>query len=1121
MLLGLLRLLFRRAFSERYFVVLRFLGLALAVATTSGVFIYLDALGQSALNDRLKQTSDQDLSIAMRGRLANVSALGHGNLKSKVLSSIGDSLGQVTHDPTLAAKSATLAFNADEVVWSNARAFLSTVNDLHSSASLIDGAWPKGGIDPVEVAISKSGAAYLGINTGDHLEVHLASGDSAPFQVRISGTYERSETHRNTWHAVDSGLGVNSQAFRVTPLMVHEDTLTNDLVRLMSVAEVRYYWILGVDSDAVKARDAPMLLSELDAQESVLRREIQGFQRVTALDRVLEEHLSSASISIGLMLAVGSVLAAACIAFAALVASKARDLRETESGMMRARGSTARQELLLMAGENLSVATVALLTGPFLALWFVTYSGQLPGLNTLTGGANLPASITTEAFVSAVGTCALGVLVMSLPTLTKSTQLVIQRLARPDRLTALQRYYVDLPILGLALVGIWQLSRGELRLVSDAFGVGFVTQLELAMPAVFAIAGALVLLRFLPLGMTLLSSLLTQVPKWVRLSPSVTLGLWTLARNPGSNFGLMLLVILSVCVAMVGAVLGPSLERHADESARHMVGADVRVSNMAVRSQASLARQVEIIRGLEGVQTVSEATRTVGTVNVPSGTQAITVLGVDPDTFSSVVSWRDDFGEMDADEMVQVVNTGGSSGIPIPPDTVMLTALVKPDLRRSDVGLTARMRGASGRYYTLTIGTLTPRSVTLQAMERFPCEDVGLAESEEPLTPQNWCRIGAPISAAQLDEGEVADLTLEFIGISRRPSEEPLQLGVGSVAIADISAVASDGTVRVLTQWEHVRQERTPGGGFGDLGARIDPLISTGDDGALLTWSQPSWRDLKGVAIGDRLPVVDVIGGPWFRDSMHMQVDDEMRAYFGGRDVTVIFRGFADYFPTFGSGQSQYLITDLQAVRDILVINDPASGDTINELWIDLKEFDSETLREIDELVSFELTGTPTIRGSWIERSRFVADPLAYQGWSSFLTIGLASVIGVTGLAFAVNGWTTYKLRTLEVAVLRSMGLTDRQWLLLIILEQAVPPLVATAVGIGIGTALSAVLLPYMAGVDAEELAPPMLVSTDWRTFGTTMAIFGCTLGASIASVTIWTRRQQINLVLRAGGGIG
>lgn len=1118
---GILRLLFRRALSERLFVALRFCGLVLAVAITSGVFIYLDALGQSALDERLAGTSSQDLDIAIRGRLADVSPTAHETLKSTVLSSIGTELNEVTHDPIMAAKSITLAFNPEEVVWQNARAFLSTVNELQASGTLSSGVWPGVGGNAVDVAVSKPDADYLGVKVGDELEVRTASGDSTPFQVRISGIYERMASHRSTWYAVDAGLGANSQAFRITPLMVHEDTLVNDLVRLMPEGEVRYYWVLGVDSEEVKARNATALLDELDAQSATLKRDIQGFQRVTALNRVLETHMSAASISIGVMLGVGFVLASSGIAFTALVASKARDLRESESGMMRSRGATSRQELLMMAGENLSVAVAALFAGPLLALWFVTFSGRFPGLSTITGGTNLPAILTSEAVVSAFSTCALGAIVMSLPSLKRSTRLLPTRLTRPNRLTVIQRYYLDLPILGLALVGIWQLSRGELRLVSDALGSGFVTQLELAMPAAFTLAGALALLRFMPLGMSLLSNLLALVPKWMRISPSVTLALWTLARNPGTNFGLMLLVMLSVCVAMVGAVLGPSVDAHAVESARHLVGADVRASNMAVRSQSTLARQVESIRGLDDVHTVSTATRAVGTINVPAGTQAITVLGVDPDTFPSVANWRDDFGAMDMHQMIQAIESDDSLGISIPPDTVMLTALVRPDLRRADVGLTARLRGASGRYYTLTIGTLTPRSVTLEAMDRYPCEDVGLSESGEPLLPQEWCRIGAPLSAAQLDDGEIEDLSLEFIGISRRPSEEPLQLGVGSVAISDVSAVLSDGTVKVLTRWENVRLERTPGGGFGDLGARIDPISSVGDDGALLTWSQPSWRDLKGVTVGGRLPMVNVIGGSWFRDSLGMEVNDELRAFIGGRDVTVVFRGFADYFPTFSSGQSQYLIADLRTVRDILVINDPSSADAINELWISLTDTNTETLREIDELVSEALSGPTTIHGTWIEQSRFVADPLAYQGWSSFLTFGLVSVVGLTGLAFAVNGWTTYKLRSLEFAVLRSMGLTDRQWVMLIVLEQTVPPLVSSAVGVGIGIALSAVLLPYMADVGIEDLAPPMRVAADWPTFAMALSLFACALAASIASVTVWTRRQQVNLVLRAGGGIG
>ena len=1100
---------------------LRFAGLTLSIAIAAGVFIYLDALGQSALTDRIDRVAANELNITLRGKLSDIGAPGHESLKSAVMSSIGDALDEVTHDPIMAAKSPTLVFNRDEVVWDNARAFLSVVDNVKAAAILTDGAWPKSRSGQVEVAVSQASADYLGVITGDELEVRPAAGISPSFIVRISGVYERTTTYDLVWDAIDVGLGANSQAFRVTPLMVDEEAFASNLGHLMPEGDLRYYWVLEVDTEAVRARNAEVLLDDLDVQATVLRRDIEGFQRVTTLPRVLENHLSAVSISVALMLAVGFVLAASGISFAALVAAKARDLRESESGMMHARGSTAQQDLFLMAGENVTVALASLLAGPILALWFVTISGRLTGLNNLTGGTNLPGSLTIEAVLVAVATCTLGVITMTLPSLSASTQHAIVRLARPKRLTVMQRYYLDLPILALALIGIWQLSQGELHFVSNAFGTGFIRHLEFVMPAAFALAVALVVLRLMPLTMSIVSDIVSLIPKWARISPSVTLGLWTLARNPGSNFGLMLLAMLSVCLAFLGSVLGPSLEAHSEDAARYLVGADVRVSNMSVRSQGALARQVEQIRELESVNTVSQAVRAVGTVNPQALTEAVAVLGVDPETFPSVVNWRDDFGDVQVQPMMRALESGDGSGIPIPPDTVMLTALVKPDLRRADVALTVRLRGASGRYHTLTIGTLTPRSITLPAMEMFPCEDAGLSHSGEPLPPEDWCRIGAPLTAAQLDEEEMSDLTLQFVGISRRPSEEPLQLGIGAVAISDLSAIATDGTVSVLTNWENIRQQRTPGGGFGDLGARIDPVSSLGGDGALLTWSQPSWHDLKGVAIGDQTPVVNVIAGRWFNESLGMQIDDEMRLYMGSREVQVVFRGFTDFFPTFGSAKSPYLIADLQEARDILIINDPSSADSVNELWIDLVDDDTDALHNVGALVSNALSAPPTVQGTWLERSRFAADPLAYAGWSSFLTFGLASVVAVTSLAFVVTGWTTYKLRSLEFAVLRSMGMTDRQWVSLIALEQTIPPLVATAVGIGIGVALSSVLLPYIAGQDPEMLAPPMRVAMNWERLGTVLLLFGGALTISIVTVIVWTRRQQINLVLRAGGGIG
>ena len=1121
MLPGLLRLLLRRAVSERHFVALRLVGLTLAVAIASGVFIYLDALGQSALNQRLTQTDRADLNIAIRARTTSIGVLEHTELKSRVEGSIGDSLNSVAQEPVWAMKTTTLLFDRDEVAWSNARAFIASVNRLMETSALVEGSWPSSGLGGLQVAISVDDAAYLGVSTGSTLKLSSPSDTSPGFNVTVSGIFERLDAVSEVWHALDTGLGANSLAFRFSALMVTEESFTSEVGGLVPGSDARYYWILPVNADSIRARDAESILADFDAQRAQLRQDLLGFQRITQIDDVLRNHIAAASISVSLMLAIGLVLAVASLSFAALVAARARELRESESGIMRARGAASRQEIVLMAGENLTLSVIALFVGPALAMTVVTISGQLPGINTLTGGTNLPASITANVIWTAAAVTAVGAIVMILPSFTGSTVHVFRRLARPPHLTVIQRYYLDVPILGLCIVFLWQLSRGELRFASDTLGAGFNEQLALAMPAAIGIGVALTVLRLMPLAAAAVSNGFSHVQSTLRVSPAVTLALLTLARNPRSNFGLMLLVILAMCIATLVSILGPSLEMHATESARYLVGADARVSNMIVRSQTRLARELHRVRTFDEIATVSTAARATGTVSTPSGTEAVTVLGVDPETFDSVAYWRRDFGATSASEIVGSVVSNIPTGIPIPPDTVMLTALVKPDLRRGDAGLTARLRGASGRYYSLTIGTLVPRSVTLAAIEQFPCEDVGFSEDDEPLAPKEWCRVGAPMTAAQLDDGELSNLTLEYVGISLRPSEDSIQLGVGSVAIADISAVLADGRMVKLTSWDDIAAERTPGGGFGDQGARIDPASKTGNDGAILTWSQPTAREIKGIRVGNQNPIVKVIGGRWFRDIAEVSAGDRLRIYMGRQEVEVEFQGFVDYFPTFGSARTPILIADLSSVRDILATADPNASDVINELWIDLKEPEDADLNQIVDLLSVALSGPPLVRRESAERARFVADPLSVVGWNGFLAGGLLAIIAVTALAFAVNGWTIYRLRSLELAVLRSLGLTQRQWIWLIMLEQVVPPMIAAAIGTAVGLVLSTVLLPYMAGEEISAVAPPMLVSVGWRTFGLACGLLAIALAVSIGSVIIWTRKQQINVVLRAGGGIG
>ncbi|MXZ03776.1 MAG: ABC transporter permease [Chloroflexi bacterium] len=468
------------------------------------------------------------------------------------------------------------------------------------------------------------------------------------------------------------------------------------------------------------------------------------------------------------------------------------------------------------------------------------------------------------------------------------------------------------------------------------------------------------------------------------------------------------------------------------------------------------------------------------------------------------------------ENLTSLVKSRDTDGYPIPADAEWLTALIKPDTQRNDRGLVARIRDESGLYHSVTIGNLEPRSVTVGTP--YGCEKPVPLEDEEGFEPPDWCRIGIPLSPLRRDTSDTEQLWLEFIGISRRPIENAPQPTTGSVRIKDISTANAAGELSLLTDFGDIVNRRTTAAGFGDLGARIDPFSETPSDGAVLTWSQPRYGQLKGVRVGTSDDVLRVIGSNWFKKELELEVGDTTRLFLGNRSTTVEFVAFADFFPTFPSASSPYLVADLREVQRIMSIDQTRGADATNELWISAPEAKIDDLADIEDLFSFNNLSARLMQhaGSEITRSR--SDALTAAGWNGYLGFGFAAVTTVSILAFIVTGWTTYRLRRLELAVLKSMGMSMRQMLLMIGLEQILIASISLAIGAGIGLMLSAVLLPYLAGKDASTLAPPMVAVVGTQMLGILLGIVATALIASVTWIFFWVRSQHATTVIRAGG---
>ena len=1114
------RLVIKRAFSEKTFIGLRLIGLTIAVAVSAGVFIYLDALGQSALSQSLAGHRQQDLDMAIRARIDSISHAAHNQVVSTVRNSRSRAVAKVLRAPVMAAKSVTLVFDDEVVPWKNARTFLAHVDGLQDAASLIEGSWPEHQPSAlqVEVAISAEGSQYLGLGMGDRVRLSSPTSDETQLDATISGIYERESAATLQRRAMDSGLGAASNAFQFAPFVVPETTLVDVVAEQIPDTEIRYFWIFRTDVDALDSRDAERLLIGLQTQQNLFKQELQGFQRITTLDGALNSFLTSSEISRGLMLTVGAVIALAAVAFSALVAGQARDIRFSESGMVRARGATTSQEVALMTGETLLIAIIALFAGVAIALVGVSFAGRLPVLSDLTGGDFLPASLSVQSSTAALTAATIGLIALLLPSFRRNTSTaeeLTNRLARPPRRNIAQRYYLDVVLLCIGVAALWQLSQEDLYISSSALGEGFSNRLALAMPAATAAGGAIVLLRFLPFVLGGIAEILARSPSSFRLSPSIPLALWSLARNPRSSMGLMLLIMLAATIGVLLSILSPSIDRYAVDDARYRVGADIRLSSMIVRNRSNLHRVIEIMSETFGYERIAPVARVAGTVSAPTGNEPVTAIGIDTSEFPDAAWWRDDLASDSPQELAGLIKSRDTDGFLIPTDAEWLTALVKPATQRYDTGLVARIRDESGLYHSLTIGNLEPRSVTV-GTPYFCAEPVPI-EDGEGFEPPDWCRIGIPMKPLRENTVNGDNLWLEFIGISRRPVEGAPQPTTGSVRIKDISSASADGRLTLLTDFRNTINRRTTGAGFGDLGARIDPFSESASDGAVLTWSQPRFGQLKGVRIGTSDGALKVIGSNWFKNELGSKTGDATRLFLGNRSTAVEFVAFTDYFPTFPSASSPYVIADLREIQRIMSIDQTRGADATNELWISAPDAGLSDLDQINDLMTTNNLSARLSQHANSEVTRSRSDALTAAGWNGYLAFGFIAVTTVSVLAFIVTGWTTYRLRRLELAVLKSMGLSMRQMLIMIGLEQIVIASISLAIGAGIGFMLSAVLLPYLAGKDASTLAPPMAVEIGTRMLGLLLGIVSAALVASVTWIFLWVRAQHASTVIRAG----
>ena len=399
----------RRLLANWQLELVMLLGILLAVALLSSSVVFSDLLAEAALRRALNEATPEQVNIwvrtfndlddpAVQGRAAK-----YRTAVELVEQRIAPRLADWTDGYNQLYETSTFYFaghphlELDDQIRPRGKIQHMTGLARPGKTELLRGRWPgaSSGSGPVEVALDRTGAQLLELDTGDVITVLPATGDKSPktMDVVVVGVFDRTNPADSFWYGFEKDFSYQDERWTIVPLFTSEEALTQRVGQAFAGMHTNTTWVFGLDRPAVQAGEVDDIHAALRQVRAEVVTRLDNGSISVKLDRVLREYseqLTLARIPLLLMvLLVTGILAY----YLALVAGLVVRSRGTEIAMLRSRGSTPFQIGMLVFVEGLLLAIPAVFLGtlssPLVAKtlggWFFPVEGR-PGLWRFVAG---------------------------------------------------------------------------------------------------------------------------------------------------------------------------------------------------------------------------------------------------------------------------------------------------------------------------------------------------------------------------------------------------------------------------------------------------------------------------------------------------------------------------------------------------------------------------------------------------------------------------------------------------------------------------------------------------------------------------------------------------------------
>ncbi len=1110
-LMAPLRVVMQRSLADWLLVAATWLVILCAVTLLAIGVLYGDAVALSGLRERLAaDPAATTIDVQMRVEPADLARVDEVVTRQsrRVLGWAGGAVVRTMHSGSVDLGGEVSGVAANDL------GVVGALDQLSEHAQLLRGAWPDPGATPVEASLSVPAADRLGLDVSDRVTLTNRAGSAQSLQVVITGVWEPRDPGERFWvpGSIElTGMSQGSSFNLIGPFAVAEA----DLVAVMT-GKLDVSWRTVPDFDLLVLDDVRWMRSDADALEGRVRAELGDdafFAVTTALPGALRDADRSllASRSGVLVLTIQFVILAGYALI--LVAGLLAEQRRVETALLRSRGAGPPHVLIFAALEALLLVVPAVLVAPWVAVAILALFNAVGPL-AAAGVAIQPriedATLIVAgiagigAFLGLVGPAVLGG--------GRGLASVRQALGRQGSSSLAQRMGIDVALVVLAGVGLWQLRQYGGPLSASVRGDLGLDPLLVAAPALALVAGAILALRIVPLLAELGERVLGRRPGVV-----VPFGTMQLARRPLRFTRSALLLVLAAALATFAASYTETWTQSQEDQAAHRTGADLRVevSGFPDLPDWAIGPAYRYVEGVDRALAVRTETFDVG-----GDASRGQLLAVDERHLADVAETRPDLlAGLDIHVLADglAVPAPGLDEIPIPGEPTEIVL----DISTSLTNYPREVGDGTGQVdFTTPVGQGMPIG-RVSVVLRDGGGQLHVVDADRRLLAAADDQRVAVRLEVVLDDGRsvTPDFPLSLVGLEilvEAPPDTRIagRVELNAVQLDDGSGDASSMPMDVAgSGWRWFTRQ-----GAGEL------FPSPVEPAALLEISldRPIHGDDGPVAA--RLASVSLLSGngpvrlPAFisrslADQANVAVGDELAIGSLTSRLQVRVAGVIDGFPTIDPTrpfaivglEGQALATYVRSGRTPFVnewwlrVDDPARSDAIARI---LRQDPHSAERVTDQ------------RAVLLALSN---DPLSL-GVIGALIIGAIAALVVAFIGFGVSAVVSTRERLSEFALLRAVGLSSPQLSAWLSLEFAFLLLIGAAAGSGLGLLLSWLVLPFVAlTADARAAVPPVRVEVPWDAI---VVIHLVAVAALVGSVVIARRvihRVPVIGVLRSG----